>query len=409
VVKPWEESICLQERLGLSRMKLSWGHGHQIEPAVGFPFLCLGIFLPGSQAAQRMSDLSQPLPDFSGLTVAVVGDLIADRYIYARPTRPSREAPVMVLRQEGEQILPGGAANTARSARCLGARTHLVGCVGRDDAGHALVDRLGGEGIGLVGVEVLRGWDTPIKTRVLAGEHDRTLQQVLRMDKEPDGPAPAATRRRLGERLMALAGKVDALILSDYAYGVCSEELSEAVATFQKKTDVPVVLDPRHSFGHFHGLTAMTPNRDELARATGRMTDALEDPRELSVAAGELLARTGCKQLLVTLGKSGMALFGEGCSEHGVQIPAFGSQVVVDVTGAGDTAAATFALGLAAGYSGPEAMGLANAAASVVVMKLGAEVCTVQEMGTVLHEFAPSNTGGARAREQAVNGVEPGA
>ncbi|MFT4708900.1 MAG: rfaE bifunctional protein kinase chain/domain [Bacteroidia bacterium] len=390
-------------------MKLSWGHGHQIEPAVGFPFLCLGIFLPGSQAAQRMSDLSQPLPDFSGLTVAVVGDLIADRYIYARPTRPSREAPVMVLRQEGEQILPGGAANTARSARCLGARTHLVGCVGRDDAGHALVDRLGGEGIGLVGVEVLRGWDTPIKTRVLAGEHDRTLQQVLRMDKEPDGPAPAATRRRLGERLMALAGKVDALILSDYAYGVCSEELSEAVATFQKKTDVPVVLDPRHSFGHFHGLTAMTPNRDELARATGRMTDALEDPRELSVAAGELLARTGCKQLLVTLGKSGMALFGEGCSEHGVQIPAFGSQVVVDVTGAGDTAAATFALGLAAGYSGPEAMGLANAAASVVVMKLGAEVCTVQEMGTVLHEFAPSNTGGARAREQAVNGVEPGA
>lgn len=393
----------------MSRMKLSWGHGHQIEPAVGFPFLCLGIFLPGSQAAQRMSDLSQPLPDFSGLTVAVVGDLIADRYIYARPTRPSREAPVMVLRQEGEQILPGGAANTARSARCLGARTHLVGCVGRDDAGHALVDRLGGEGIGLVGVEVLRGWDTPIKTRVLAGEHDRTLQQVLRMDKEPDGPAPAATRRRLGERLMALAGKVDALILSDYAYGVCSEELSEAVATFQKKTDVPVVLDPRHSFGHFHGLTAMTPNRDELARATGRMTDALEDPRELSVAAGELLARTGCKQLLVTLGKSGMALFGEGCSEHGVQIPAFGSQVVVDVTGAGDTAAATFALGLAAGYSGPEAMGLANAAASVVVMKLGAEVCTVQEMGTVLHEFAPSNTGGARAREQAVNGVEPGA
>ena len=390
-------------------MKLSWGHGHQIESAVGFPFLCLGTFLPGSQAAQRMSDLSQPLPDFSGLTVAVVGDLIADRYIYARPTRPSREAPVMVLRQEGEQILPGGAANTARSARCLGANTHLVGCVGRDDAGHALVDRLGGEGIGLLGVEVLRGWDTPIKTRILAGEHDRTLQQVLRMDKEPGGPAPADTRQRIGERLLALAGKVDALILSDYAYGVCNEELSAAVAAFQEKTDVPVVLDPRHSFGHFRGLTAMTPNRDELARATGRMTDSLEDPRELRIAAGEVLQRTGCGQLLVTLGKDGMVLFGGLYHENGVQLPAFGSQAVVDVTGAGDTAAATFAMGLAAGYSGPEAMGLANAAASVVVMKLGAEVCTVQEMGAVLQEFAPSTTQGGRALKQAVRAPEPGA
>lgn len=331
------------------------------------------------------------LPDFSGLTVAVVGDMIADRYIYAKPTRPSREAPVMVLKQEGEEILPGGAANTARSARSLGARTHLVGCVGRDDAGFALIDRLGSDGIGLVGVEVVRGWDTPIKTRVLAGEHDRTLQQVLRMDKEPKGPAPSATRERLHDRLLALAGQVDALILSDYAYGFCDDELASAVAAFQKKSNVPVVLDPRHSFSRFRGLTAMTPNRDELARATGRHADALEDPRELSAAAHEVLAQTECRQLLVTLGKSGVALFGEGYSASGVFLSAFGSQAVVDVTGAGDTAAAAFTLGLAAGCSGPEAMRLANAAAGVVVMKLGAEVCTPIEMSHVLDEFGTAD------------------
>lgn len=335
-----------------------------------------------------MSTLYPSVPDFSGLTVAVVGDLIADRYIYAKPTRPSREAPVMVLRQEGEEILPGGGANTARSAKALGARTQLVGCVGRDDAGFALIDRLGSDGIGLVGVEVVRGWDTPIKTRILAGEHDRTLQQVLRLDKEPLGPAPHANRQRLHDRLLALTGQVDALIISDYAYGVCDDELASAVRAFQKLSNVPVILDPRSSFSRFRGLTAMTPNRDELARATGRMTDSLEDPRELSAAAHEILARSECAQLLVTLGKSGMALFGEGYPASGVSISAFGSQAVVDVTGAGDTAAATFALGLAAGCSGAEAMRLANAAASVVVMKLGAEVCSPLEMSHVLAEYS---------------------
>jgi rfaE bifunctional protein kinase chain/domain len=334
-----------------------------------------------------MAANSSTLPDFSGLAVAVVGDLIADRYIYAKPTRPSREAPVMVLRQEGIEILPGGAANTARNARSLGARTHLVGCVGRDDAGHALLDRLGGDDVGLLGVEVVPGWDTPIKTRILAGEHDRTLQQVLRMDKEPDGPAPAPTLSRLRERLLSLAGQVDVLILSDYAYGVCDAELASAVNEFRSRTDVPVILDPRHSFACFRGLTAMTPNRDELARATGRQTDALEDPDELRRAALEVLERTECSQLLVTLGKSGMALFGEGLGPQGASIEAYGSQAVVDVTGAGDTAAAAFALGLAAGKSGPEAMRLANAAASVVVMKLGAEVCTPTEMSNVLSKF----------------------
>jgi len=351
---------------------------------------------PGSPFSNGSGSAS-PWPRFSGLRVAVVGDLVADRYIYARPTRPSREAPVVVLRQEGEEILPGGAANTARNVRSLGAAVQLVGCLGRDDAARALLERLGREGVGMAGVEVVDGWDTPIKTRVLAGEHDRTLQQVLRMDKEPAGPAPRERRDRLIERFIGLAGDVDAVIISDYGYGMCDAELAEAVARFRELSDAPVVLDPRTRFRSFRGVAAMTPNREDLARAVGRDADELEDKDALKRAAHMVLGSSGPGLLLVTLGKGGMALFGAGLPDEGVALPAFGSQAVVDVTGAGDTAAAAFALGLAAGLRGPAAMVLANAAAGVVVMKLGAEVCTRAELeaslaalpAELLPDFAP--------------------
>ena len=173
--------------------------------------------------------------DFQDLSVAVVGDLVADRYVYARPTRPSREAPVMVLREEGEELLPGGAANTARNARSLGARTILVGAVGRDDAGRRLLEHLGREGVRLDGVRTVDGWDTPIKTRVLAGEHDRTLQQVLRMDREPVGPLPGPQAEAMATSLLDLAGEVDAVVVSDYGYGGCGSVLAEAVERFRER------------------------------------------------------------------------------------------------------------------------------------------------------------------------------
>ena len=344
-------------------------------------------------------------PDFRGLRVAVVGDLVADRYIYARPTRPSREAPVVVLREEGQEILPGGAANTARNVRSLGASVQLVGCLGRDDAARALLQRLGREGVGLAGVEVVGGWETPIKTRVMAGEHNRTLQQVLRLDREPSGPAPLERRLKLVERFLQLAGDVDAVIVSDYGYGMCGVGLAEAVARLRETSDVPVVLDPRQRFKSFRGVAAMTPNREDLARAVGRDSEELEDPSALARAAHVVLGEAGPGLLLVTLGKGGMALFGPGLPDTGLSLPAFGSQAVVDVTGAGDTAAATFALGLALGLSGPAAMVVANAAAGVVVMKLGAEVCSPEELGRALAALPPDVLPGVLRGELMPSGV----
>lgn len=328
--------------------------------------------------------LFDSLPDFRGLDLAVVGDLVADRYIYARPSRPSREAPLVVLCEQGEEILPGGAANTARNVRSLGARVQLVGCLGRDDAGRALLGLLGDEGIGLQGVAAIDHWSTPVKTRVMAGERNRTLQQVLRLDREPEHPAPLERRRALAELLVGLAGKVDAVIVSDYSYGMCDEVLAESIERFRKLSDAPIIVDPRHGGQRFRGVAGMTPNLEDLSRIGGVRLDGLDSQAAIAETAGRVLLEGELEWLLVTLGKGGMTLFGRDQDPSGLALPAFGSQAVVDVTGAGDTATAVFTLGLAAGLSASSAMLLSNAAAGVVVMKLGAGVCSPDELAHAL-------------------------
>lgn len=346
-----------------------------------------------------MSLLPSPLdalPDFRGLDLVVVGDLVADRYVYARPSRPSREAPLVVLCEEGEELLPGGAANTARNVRALGARVRLVGCLGRDDAGRALLGLLGAEGIGLDGVAAIDGWKTPVKTRVMAGERSRTQQQVLRLDREPEGPADADRRRALCDVLVGLAGQVDAVIVSDYGYGMVDAVLADALERFRVRSEelgrpaTPIVVDPRHGGQRFRGVAAMTPNLEDLARFGGTRLDQLGSRAAIATVARRALEEADLEHLLVTLGKGGMTLFGRHGAPEGLTLPAFGSQAVVDVTGAGDTATALFTLGLAAGLGAPHAMLLANAAAGVVVMKLGAGVCSPAELGHALASLPPA-------------------
>lgn len=320
------------------------------------------------------------MPDFRGLELVVVGDLVADRYVYARPSRPSREAPLVVLREEGTATLPGGAANTARNVRALGARVRLIGCLGEDEAGAALRDALGAEGIELEGVATCAEWTTPVKTRVLAGERNRTLQQVLRLDREPDGPAALERRRALAATLVELAGEVDGVIVSDYGYGMCDDVLAAALERFRARSAAPVVVDPRVGGRRFRSATAMTPNLEDLARMGGVEVDALGSAAERARVAGRVLSEGGLEWLLLTEGKAGMTLFGRELPEEGLGLPAFGASAVIDVTGAGDTATALFTLGLAAGLGGAHAMLLANAAAGTVVMQLGAAVCTPAEL-----------------------------
>jgi rfaE bifunctional protein kinase chain/domain len=265
----------------------------------------------------------------------------------------------------------------------LGAKTELFGLAGRDASGRELVALLGEERIGHEGVLSVPGWTTPTKTRVLAAEPRRSAQQVLRIDREPSEPAPAARRGEVARRLRARAADFDALVVSDYEYGLVGEELGELAAEWAEAGRV-VVLDPRRALAAFRGISALTPNVGELARFTGLEPQRLDDPVILARAAHELLAQSDVRWLLVTRGNLGMALFGEGQRDAGEFVAASGTEEVTDVCGAGDTSAAVFALALAARRTAHEAMLLANAAAGVVVLEHGAAACTPAQLEQAL-------------------------
>ena len=314
------------------------------------------------------------IPDFTGLRVAVVGDLIADHYMVCEPRGLSREAPVMVLGHSHEYLSAGGAANVARNLAALGAETRCLGAVGRDARGRELLELLRVEGIDVEGVLTVPGWVTTTKTRIVAAEPRRNLSQVLRVDHTPKGPLGPDARREVEALLAGLAGAVDAVVLSDYEIGLFDHGLARRGAALAR--ELPVVLDPRSNLEGFEGVTALTPNVGELAGFTGRTTEQLADADALAEAAGQLRERFDAGALLVTRGNHGMALFGSGAPVGGAWVGASGAGNVTDVTGAGDTAAAVFTLALAAGEDALSAMALANAASGVVVMEHGAAVCS---------------------------------
>lgn len=317
--------------------------------------------------------------NFGAQHVAVCGDLIADRYLYASPQRLSREAPVMVLRHEHDTLGAGGAANVARNLAALGADVAAFGAIGLDESGAGVRAALGEVGVDTRGLHESQEWRTPTKTRILAAEARRFPHQVLRIDREPDGPLAPEQRGEVVARLAAARAASSALVVSDYGYGLVGEELAAEARAWAAAGRV-VVLDPRDCIAGFDGIAAMTPNIGELARFQGIDQARLDDPAELRAASRDLLARVGCRWLLVTRGNLGMALFGEGIDADGIAVAAAGKREVTDVSGAGDTSASVFALALAAGSNAPEAMRLANLAAGVVVMEIGTAVCTLDRL-----------------------------
>ena len=329
----------------------------------------------------------QALPDFSKLRVAVVGDLIADHYMVCEPRGLSREAPVMVLDYTEEHLGAGGAANVARNLNALGAETICLGAVGRDARGRELIEVLRVDGIDVAGILAVPDWVTTTKTRIVAAEPRRSLSQVLRVDRGPKAPMEDAWRRLVQERLAEVVDRVDAIVLSDYELGLFDPGLARAAARLSER--LPVVLDPRSSLADFDGVTALMPNVGELARFTGRAAAELDDGAALASAARELRSTFAARDLVVTRGTPGMALFSDEAPEGGAWVGASGAGNVTDVTGAGDTAAAVYTLALAAGLDSIQAMTLANAASGVVVMEHGAAVCTPAALRDAL-PIAPS-------------------
>lgn len=342
-----------------------------------------------AEGADHLRDLAKR---FTGLTIGVVGDLVADVYIEGRPERISREAPVIIVACENEHLLPGGAGNTVQNLAALGAKVHAFGFLGRDESGRSLRKVLSDEhGAQTAGV-VESDRSTISKTRVLAGDRNTKKQQVLRLDKGSYGPCEAKAATAIARALEEAAADLDAIVVSDYGYGTATAEpVLACLREFAKKK--PVVVDSRFALLDLKRMTIATPNEEEAGHAVGVEIGSLEE----ALAAGKKLhAKLDQRALLMTRGSQGMILFERGAEP--LAIPVVGTKDIVDVTGAGDTVSSVVALALATGAPCSDAAYLSNIAASVVVMKPGPQPCHPHELDKAIDKAEKRGRDRSRSR-----------
>jgi rfaE bifunctional protein kinase chain/domain len=311
--------------------------------------------------------------------VLVIGDLIADEYILGRVARVSREAPVLILEYSATQMVPGGAGNAAANVAALGGRVTLVTLVGRDDAGRRVREALP-SGVSRRGLLTPAGFQTPVKTRILAGGVHSAKQQVVRIDRMSPSRITAADRAAIRKAALAALPSADAVLMSDYGSGIVTPALGRAVGAAARRLGIPVLVDSRYALTKFRGLTACAPNESEVEAALG--VDLNESPRALEAAGRTLLAQTRMRAVIITRGSRGMAVFEP--DQPTLHLPIYGSDEIADVTGAGDTVMATLTLAMAAGASAAKAARMANVAGGLVVMKRGTATVSAAELSRAL-------------------------
>jgi len=313
--------------------------------------------------------------------ILVVGDSIADQFIYGAISRVSREAPVFILNHEHTETVPGGAANCAMNLASLGAQVSLVSVAGDDEAGRALIQKLNAAGVNCDSMLTSAQLRTTTKVRILAGQLHSTRQQVIRVDYAGGRLNDSELSERLREQVLEHARGSDAVIVSDYNYGVADPQMASFIRDAASAGKVPVMADSRFRLSDFAGFTSATPNQDEVEQLIGRQ---LSNADELETAGEELRDQLDYRALLVTQGSSGMTLFEDGVAP--VHLDAVGAREPVDVTGAGDTVMAAYTLALASDSSFPDAARLANYAGGLVVMKRGTASVSRDELeNSVLH------------------------
>lgn len=329
--------------------------------------------------ADRTQRLLSLLDAFGSKRVLVVGDLLADEFIYGEVSRVSREAPVLILKYDTTAVVPGGAGNAANNVAALGAKALLAGMVGADPEGRRLLATFP-RSVDVRQVVRAKHYRTPVKTRILAGGVHSAKQQVVRIDRETGWPLASDVSEAFAEKLAPALVECDAVLLSDYGSGLVTPDLALAVRrALEARTPrrvVPVIVDSRYRLLEYKGLTACTPNESEVEQALGITID--DDPDVLEQAGRTLLRRTGMQAVLITRGSRGMALFQP--KQPTTHIEIFGSDEVADVTGAGDTVIATLTTALASGASFDEAARLANYAGGLVVMKRGTATVSQEEL-----------------------------
>jgi D-glycero-beta-D-manno-heptose-7-phosphate kinase len=322
------------------------------------------------------SALLAVIEKFPQQRIVLLGDLVADEFVYGEIARVSREAPVLILKERERHIVPGGGANAANNLAEMGAHVTLVGGVGDDEAGETLLGYFRRKEVSTSCVIQAPGYSTPMKSRILGGLSHWQRQQIVRVDREPALCLDSKTRRKLSASVVPLLTKASALLVSDYGFGSTDAQEVEYLRRRAGNHPLPLTVDSRYDLLKYSRLTAATPNEPELEAAYGKKIG--NDLELLHQLGQKTLRRQWLRALLVTRGRDGMILFeGRRKPEH---IPIFGSDQVTDVTGAGDTVMAAFTLALAAGATFLQAAQIANYAGGLVVMKRGTATVSRHEI-----------------------------
>jgi len=327
--------------------------------------------------AANDTDLGTRIRDFARARVLIVGDVMLDRFIVGSVNRISPEAPVPILKVEHAYSMLGGAGNVMRNAAALGAIASFVGVVGNDSEGEevrALMAEVAGQARNHLLVEA--GRPTTRKTRYLANNH-----QLLRVDNEVAAPLTAETAGDLIRAVEQGLNSIDVLMLSDYAKGVLSAATVAKVIQVALRANCKVIVDPKtRDFGVYRGANLITPNRDELAAATGL---SAKGDAEIEQACKQVIAACDIEAVLATRSEEVMTLVTREGRVHHLAVKA---REVFDVSGAGDTVAAVLSAALAVGVDLVEAAHLANLAAGMVVGKTGTAIVRPDELIRAVHE-----------------------
>ena len=323
----------------------------------------------------------------------IIGDVILDTYIWGDVKRISPEAPVPVFETTTEETGCGGAANVAQNVASLGGNATLVGVIGEDREGEKLVQMLTELNLVTTGVYTDPQRPTSTKTRVIArggttySDRERDLgQQLLRIDRESKQEISPQIREHLLDTIASQLPTSDAIIFADYDKGVVTPQLIKGVMKHAKSYGIPIIVDPKqNNFWHYEGVTAVTPNYKEASAA---VHEEIMDVSDLAAVGEKILDKLSLKALLITRDANGMSLFHRPTEslvkvEH---LPSH-SNIVTDVTGAGDTVVAAFTLALAANAEFPTAAMLSNLAGGIAVGKMGCATVTSKELLHAIETF----------------------
>ncbi len=328
----------------------------------------------------RHKDFELAMEKLSSIRILVIGDLILDEYLFGKVERISPEAPVPVVWVRSEKTTLGGAGNVVKNLRALGVRISVLGRVGKDEKGKQMQNLLQEEGVDPEDIRVLESESVPtiLKTRILAGH-----QQVCRVDREEIVPLTWKEEIEFSHYLQEVLPSCNGVILSDYDKGLLSPRLIAQVLKEAGEMGIPTTVDPQVShFFYYEKATCMTPNHQEAGKALGRV---LLDDTSVEIACREISEKLNSPFMIITRGEKGMTVFraADNSIHH---IPTLAREVF-DVTGAGDTVISVLTAFLCAGIEFVQASMIANAAAGVVVEKLGAATANAEEIYKNLAEL----------------------